>query len=87
MSLACCLHRKARLGNDMGGWRDPNVLIYLVKISLLFEVMRKMYRASSCRMINAFVCPSSCEALTCLGAAGASFLSSAVGVERIAATD
>lgn len=68
----------------MGGWRDPNVLVYLVKISLLLEVMRKMYRASLCRMINAFVRPSSCEALTCLGA-GDSSLPSVFGVERIAA--
>ena len=86
MSLACCLHRKTRLGNDMGGWRDPCVLVYLVKINLLFEVMRKVYRASLCRMINAFVRPSSCEARTCLGA-GVSFLSSAFGAGPIAATD
>ena len=86
MSLACCLHRQTRLGNDMGGWRDLNVLVYLVKINLLLEVMRKVYRASLCRMINAFVRPSSCEALTSLGA-GDSSLPSAFGAERIAATD
>lgn len=86
MSLACCLHRKTRLGNDMGGWRDLNVLVYLVKINLLLEVMRKVYRASLCKMINAFVRPSSCEALTSLGA-GDSSLPSAFGAERIAAAD
>lgn len=86
MSLACCLRRKTRLGNDLGGWRDPNVLVYLVKINLLFEVMRKMYRASLCRIINAFVGPSSCEARTCLGA-GASFLSSVFGAGPIAAAN
>jgi len=86
MSLACCLHRKTRLGNDMGGWRDLNVSVYLVKINLLLEVMRKVYRASLCRMINAFVRPNSCEALTSLGA-GDSSLPSAFGAERIAATD
>lgn len=86
MSLACCLHRKTRLGNDLGGWRDPNVLVYLVKINLLLEVMRKVYRASLCRMINAFVGPSSCDALTWRGA-GDSSLPSAFGVERIAAID
>lgn len=86
MSLACCLHRKTRLGNDLGGWRDLNVLVYLVKINLLLEVMRKVYRASLCRMINAFVRPNSCEALTSLGAGDSSF-PSAFGAERIAAAD